>query len=485
MIFRILRNILSLLTGHVVSKLFSLVGVIVLARWLGVEGFGTYGTVMAYLTLFAVFADGGTSTVTIREVAQDYTRSTEYFSHVLTLRGILTVGAYGLMLLLGSIWKSTDFSLLFIASCGLFLFPEAIRKLGISMLSAYERMDLVAVLAVLSIVFRYIPFFAAILLGKSLHFAFMVLVGVWTGVAGIWLLITKKYCLEQWRTPINFQQLRNILYESFPFGILLVLSVIYFKSDIIMLSKMQGKAAVGFYEGAYNFIGASMFIPTSIVSVLLPVMSRTFVTDKTSYNSVYTHSTRILAMGILPVAICVSFFSKEIILLVYDADYLPSASALSLLIWALFFIFINAPVGNIIATSKRIHVLLPYAIGNTLLNILLNFFLIPEYSFLGASFTTVFTEFISFVVQLYFANRVLGNASQTLWMMGKALTAGAVASIAFYLVKSSAIFPLNVLILMSVYIICLFMFKVIGREDKQLCLEIIHIAKTTLATRMK
>lgn len=485
MIFRILRNILVLLTGHIVSKLFSLVCVIVLARWLGVEGFGTYGTVMAYLTLFAVFADGGTSAVTIREVAQNYARSTEYFLHVLTLRGMLTVGAYGLMLLLGGIWKSSDYSLLFIASCGLFLFPEAIRKLGISMLSAYERMDIIAALDVLSIVLRYIPFFTALLLGKSLHMAFMLLVAIWLGIAGIWLLITRKYCLDQWRSPISFQQLRNILYKSFPFGILLVLSVIYFKADIIMLSKLQGKAAVGFYEGAYKFIEASMFIPTSIVSVLLPVMSRTFVTDKTSYNRVYVHSTRILAMGILPVVIGVSFFSKEIILLVYNTDYLPSASALTLLIWALFFIFINAPVGNIVATSNLMHAFLPYAIGNTLLNIVLNLFLIPQYSFWGASFATVFTECTGFVLQLYFANRVLGNAPQILWMLGKVLFAGTMASMVFYFVRSFAVFPVNVLILVSVYIVCLFMFKVIGHEDRQLCIEIIRIAKTKLGVGKK
>jgi O-antigen/teichoic acid export membrane protein len=207
-------------------------------------------------------------------------------------------------------------------------------------------------------------------------------------------------------------------------------------------------------------------------------MSRSFVTDKISYNRVYIHSTRILAMGILPVVIGVSFFSKEIILFVYGADYLPSASALALLIWALFFIFINAPVGNIVATSNMMHAFLPYAIGNTLLNIVLNLFLIPKYSFWGASFATVFTECTGFVLQLYFANRVLGNASQILWMIGKVLTAGAIAGIVFYLVKSFAIFPLNVLILMSVYIVCLFMFKIIGREDRQLCIEIINLVKT-------
>ena len=135
MIFRILRNVLSLLTGQIVAKLLSLACVIFLARRLGVKNFGTYGTVMAYLSLFATFADSGMSTVTVREVAQDYARSDEYFSHILLLRGMVTSGAYILMLLLGGLLKKNDFSFVFIASCGLMLFPETIRKLSISMLS--------------------------------------------------------------------------------------------------------------------------------------------------------------------------------------------------------------------------------------------------------------------------------------------------------------------------------------------------------------
>src|SRR5512136_1828927 len=106
MIFKILRNIFSLLTGHVVSKFVALACMIFLARRLGVEGFGTYETVMAYLTLFATFADNGIGTVTIRDVARDYASSDTYFAHVLTLRMILSAGAYVLLLLFDSIWKT-------------------------------------------------------------------------------------------------------------------------------------------------------------------------------------------------------------------------------------------------------------------------------------------------------------------------------------------------------------------------------------------
>ena len=107
----------------------------------------------------------------------------------------------------------------------------------------------------------------------------------------------QKICLKCWSFPIHPPTLWHIVYESFPFGVFFVLSVIYFKADILMLAKMQGSTAVGFYEGAYKFIEASMFIPVSIINVLLPAMSRSFVIDKSSYSKLYIHSTRILAMG--------------------------------------------------------------------------------------------------------------------------------------------------------------------------------------------
>ncbi len=477
MVFKILRNILSLLTGQVISKLISLGCVIFLARWLGVERFGRYGTVMAYLSLFAAFADFGMNTVTIRDVAQDYDRSDEYFSHVLLLRTFLTTVAYLFMLLLGGLSKADEFSLLFIASCGLMLFPEGIRKLGISMLSAYERMEIVAALDVFAIVFRYIPFFIAIFLGKSLHFAFTLLAVSWIGVAGVWLLITKKFCLHGWTSALRSHTLKHILYESFPFGVFFVLSVIYFKADIIMLSKMQGSTAVGFYDGAYKFIEAAMFIPVSIVNVLLPVMSRSVVTDKDSYSAVYLHSTRILALSILPVVIFVSFSAKEIILIVYGNAYLPSAPALSLLIWSLCIIFLNAPVGNVIATSKLMHAFLPYAIGNTLLNIILNLFLIPKYGFLGASFTTVCTECTGFALQLWFAHKVLGNASDILRILGKLVAAGALTSAIFALTRSYLMFPLNAVILFGTYVATLWLLRIIDHDDKQRCFEMFRALK--------
>ena len=480
MIARIVRNVASLLAGHVISKIFSLLCIIFLAKRLGVDGFGTYGTIMAYLTLFATFADNGLVPVITRDLSQNHARSDELFSHALVLRMLLAGIFYSALCIVGYVGRNNEFSLLFIMAGSLFLFPETIRKLGISMLSGFERMDLVAGLEVLGSVLRYFPLLLAIVLGASFQTAFLVFIAAWGVLALIWLLVIRYYCLQSHSVRIDFDKLRGLLYEAFPFGIVSILSIIYFKADILMLSKMQGVVAVGFYEGAYKFIEASMFIPTSLVNVLLPVMSRTFVSDKHSYANIYTHATRILAMSILPFVIVASFFTKEIILLIYNDEYLPSASALLLLLWALFIIFLNAPVGNVIASSKRMHAFLPFAIGNTLMNIVLNFLLIPKYSFLGASFATLLTECVSFIIHLYFIKRIMGGISQLIGLVAKLFLAGLITWLVGYFSIPALIFPLNIVPVLSVYLLSVVVLKLIDRQDKQICLELLRMIKTKL-----
>lgn len=466
MIVKILQNVVFLLTGQVIAKIIALMGMIVLARQLGVAGFGMYNTIMTTLTLFATFADGGLNTTTIRDVARDYAKSDTYFSHVLVLRTTLTILAYGMLLLFGSLWSTQRYPWSFLAVCGLFLFPDAFRKLGISMLTAYERMEIVAIMDVVAIVFRYAPFLLVIWLGHALPLAFRFFVVSWAIVAGMWMIVVRRHCLTQWFTGITFSKLKHILHESFPFWVFFVLSVIYFKADILMLATMQGDMAVGLYEAAYKFIEASMFVPVSIINVLLPVMSRMFIIDKSTGHHVYIHASRILGISILPVIIGISFFSRDIINLVFeDPNYLPAAPALSLLIWALLIIFLNAPVGNTIASSDRVHAYLPYAIGNTLLNIVLNVWFIRRYSYMGAAFTTVLTECTGFATQLWFAHRIMGGAPDILKILAKLLITGGMTSLVLAMVKFQVLFPFNALIAGGVYIACLFALKLIDQRD--------------------
>lgn len=482
MLITILRNSAFLLSGQVIAKVFSLFSLIVLARHLGVEGFGFYGRMMAYLTLAATLADAGMGTVTIRDVAQDHRCGPRYCSQSFILRMLLTLPAYAALAVFGAAQPSPSAAFFLVA--GLFLFPEALRKLGISLLTAYEQIHLVAVVEVLSILLRYLPFFVVILFGLTVQAAFGLLVPAWLVIAALTTVFSLRACrLHWWPNAVNWPQFRHILYEAYPFGVLTLLSVVYFKIDILMLGGMQGDMAVGFYEGAYKFVEAPFFIPVSIVNVLLPVMSRTFTDDRDAYAKIYRHATRLLGIAILPVVLLVSFFSRDVILLVLNESYLPSAPALSVVIWALFWMFVNAPVGNLIATSRNMHAFLPYAFGSVVFNIVLNAILIPRYSFLGACIATLLTEMLAFGFQYRFAHRILGDVRPVLLIVAKLLAAGGAAAAAYY--ATAAWLPAwgGGMVLVGAYPLAVLLFRLVDAADVQLIRQLLEAVRAKLAGR--
>ena len=85
-------------------------------------------------------------------------------------------------------------------------------------------------------------------------------------------------------------------------------------------------------------------------------------------------------------------FSREIILLIYGDNFLPSIAMLNILSWAVFLFFINFLLSNILITSGRETINTWNLLGATILNITLNLALIPQYGAIGAAWSTVLCE---------------------------------------------------------------------------------------------
>jgi hypothetical protein len=106
-------------------------------------------------TLFAALLTGH-EYLTIRDNAKTI-RAARPFGHVLILQFFLINHFLRYLVLIGYLWAPSSPILWHLLSAAVVLFPEACRKLGNSMLLAYERMDLVATMDVLTVIFRHIP----------------------------------------------------------------------------------------------------------------------------------------------------------------------------------------------------------------------------------------------------------------------------------------------------------------------------------------
>jgi O-antigen/teichoic acid export membrane protein len=95
--------------------------------------------------------------------------------------------------------------------------------------------------------------------------------------------------------------------------------------------------------------------------------------------------------------------------MIYGTAYAGSEKALMILIWTSLFIFPNFILLNLIIVLNKQKLNMIFSFSCLLLNVILNIFLIPHYGFIGASYATVATDMLLFVLAASFAMKYFND----------------------------------------------------------------------------
>lgn len=96
----------------------------------------------------------------------------------------------------------------------------------------------------------------------------------------------------------------------------------------------------------------------------------------------------------IPLAIWVSVLADKIIVILYGREYEQAFVALRILIWSEVLIFLYISLANVSNCIGKQVVVTKQTAVSALFNLITNFFFIPRYAFVGASFTAVASEII-------------------------------------------------------------------------------------------
>gem|GEM_PF-2493972 len=402
---RVARNTLWLTASRIGAKIISLPLVIVLARGLGPEGFGQWALLTSLVVILSTLADGGFQMVTVRDLAPRPGKSLAYFRKSLKARlGLSLLAGAGLVMwgLAGPGEGSPGwlFGLGFVL-----LLAEAFLKAGQAVLSSRERMDLTSGLSLVQALAATCLIGGVVLLGGGLLGAAGTLCLVNLASAGAVLGLVRPYLLgedEETRTPWE------LFRAAFPYGLLALLTIIYFRIDVIMLAGLKGAQEAGHYNAALRLFEGGVIIPSALAGALFPVMSRQLATREMD-GLLLSHTQALKLMGLiaLPAAAAGWRFSPWLVDLFFGPAYAPAGPVLAVLslCWVLF--FINIPLGNLLAASDLMPKFVPWAAANTGLNVVLNFFLIPPFGAVGAVAATLVCELVGLAVQYSFAWKIL------------------------------------------------------------------------------
>ncbi len=207
--------------------------------------------------------------------------------------------------------------------------------------------------------------------------------------------LTLRFSKPQKHAPLvipSSPEIILLLKEAAPMVILLLVTWLYVRLDVVIIDYMLGKAAVAQYSVAYGFLDYLMILSGAMMTALFPNFAESASATNSIFRGLYQKTITAYILYFFPVAILIALFAETLLSIFFGHGYIGGASSLRILMLAAVFAWLNGPSGTILISLRRQHV---YMIGtclSLLVNVAGNFLLIPAMGIAGSAWATAFTE---------------------------------------------------------------------------------------------
>lgn len=416
---KITRNITWLLADKVLRIFVSIFLGAWVARYLGPEQFGIFNYAVAFVALFGSIASLGLDEIIIRDIVRFPQEKDRLINTALALRALAT---------------SINIILIFIIST--WLYPQDIIIKKIIIITAIivmpqilsETIDIwfkSQINSRNSIIVRDFALILSSLLKVDLVIKKAPLVAfVWASffefsIAAIGLI----YLYIRGENRLDFKLIDlflgwRLLRDSWPFIFSGLAVIIYMRIDQIMISMMIGNHENGLYSAAVKLAEVWYFIPIIIMSSFYPKIISLKDKDSISFYKILQKLHYLMTIIAYITSIPFSIFSGFIIHLFYGYQYEASAPMLAIMIWTTLFVNLGAVRSSLVMIMNWGKLHLITMIIASLVNVALNFVLIPRYGGLGAATATLIAQGLS----AYGLCFCFPQLRQTAIMMTRAIT---------------------------------------------------------------
>ncbi len=385
------KNSIWLLVGDILGRLLKLAIVVVATRELGVEGWGIFSYGLAFVGLFFLLGDFGINTFITKEMSRDEEGKHKYLATAIVIRLSFLLIFFLAAILAGPHLGKIELGFSMILVLATFSIFESIREFAMSINRSRQRMEIEGFSKIL--INLSITVIGILLLSQSAE-PFSVAMAYMLGsiIATIYILwsIRKEFKGLKWKfSKENFKVIYNF---SWPIVIMGFFGVL-FSLDTIMLGQMKSATEVGLYTTGQRVITLSSMIPGLIAVSILPIFSK-YENDPIRAGAIFEKIMRVLLAFGIPIAVGGIFFSYDIIALMFGPEFLAGTLTLQILMVSILASFPNIILTNLIFSKSLQKTFIFVTIFGVLLDIGLNFWLIPIYGAAGAAASTVLAELI-------------------------------------------------------------------------------------------
>lgn len=264
------------------------------------------------------------------------------------------------------------------------------------------------------------------------------------------------------------------VFKTIKYGIYVTLAtmgwLIITQTDTLMLTYYSSLENVGIYNVAVTVSMTLLYFAHAISAAIYPTFSEFKTREDTSNLSdmtsmIYSY----IQIVVLPIAIIFFFYPEIIISILFGPFYAVGAMVLKIFAVAMPLISIGIINYNILAAIGRAQESFKIMLSGAMLNIFLNFLLMPQYGILGAAIASVLSYIIIMFFSTYKLRKIYGFTIQYLKLLKILLCSiiffGSISLLKKYL-ELSVFTEIFVVMTISIllYLVSLFVFRVITKK---------------------
>lgn len=414
---RVARNVIYNSFSIIISNAAGLLISVYLARTLQKELFGIYSLTISVAFLLMAFTDLGINATTVRFCAHafskgDYEELRGYFKFLTKIKVALSIFSSLLLFLLSDFLSQNVFHeetlSLPLKFASLFLLFLPLAGYLTSVFNAFNDFKANFVRAVSYEFSRVITIISLVSLGFSVIGAVLgYVVASVTATTVLFFLLVKKYGKILLGKGKKIEK-RGVLKFTSYLTIGSITWTIFAYVDSVMIGMFMPVEYVGYYRIALLVVSAISGI-LSVPAVMFPVF---VALEGDDLRNAFKRAFRYSSMVAVPVAFGLPVIAKPVIRVAFGAEYLPAVTAL----WILSLLILRAALGfwGNIFNAKGLPEYPVYVLSLAMvMNVLLNYLLIPIFGISGAALATVASNAFNWIVLAFLSKKVF-NVFSTL-----------------------------------------------------------------------
>ncbi len=185
----------------------------------------------------------------------------------------------------------------------------------------------------------------------------------------------------------------QILRQSYPFAILILLMSFFNRVDTVMMARMlpDGDVQAGIYAQGFRILDAASMFAFLFAGLLLPIFSK-MIKQGQDIGAMLKLSYSLVIIPALTLGLVSLFYSRNMIGLLYHEHVDYSSTVYRILIFGFTFISTSYIFGTLLTANGSLKQLNLLAAFTVALNLTLNLLLIPRYKALGAAMASVTSQ---------------------------------------------------------------------------------------------